>query len=137
MAFIYVAKCLLWVECSSWHPICLGRWSFWIWFPFSCQVVVQMLESQFYPTTYSLQIHINYNIITDLYHILCNINCLLSCLYIRRSPWCNGYHPRKWTWRHEFKSWPRLIAFHIAQIPLGKVWSQLFFLQLWVNSRAD
>ena len=30
-----------------------------------------------------------------------------------------------------------LIAFHIALIPLGKVWIQLFSLQLWVNSRAD
>ena len=27
--------------------------------------------------------------------------------------------------------------FHIALIPLGKVWIQLFSLQLWVNSRAD
>ena len=36
-------------------------------------------------------------------------------------PWCNGYHHRKWTRRHEFKSWPRLITFHIALIPLGKV----------------
>ena len=32
---------------------------------------------------------------------------------------------------------PWLIAFHIALIPLGKVWIQLFSLQLWVNSRAD
>ena len=32
---------------------------------------------------------------------------------------------------------PGLIAFHIALIPLGKVWIQLFSLQLWVNSRAD
>ena len=32
---------------------------------------------------------------------------------------------------------PRLIAFHIALISLGKVWIQLFSLQLWVNSRAD
>ena len=31
---------------------------------------------------------------------------------------------------------PGLIAFHIALIPLGKVWIQLFSLQLWVNSRA-
>ena len=54
-----------------------------------------------------------------------------------RCPWCNGYRRRKWTWRHEFKSWMRLIAFHIALIPLGKVWIQLFSLQLWVNSRAD
>ena len=30
-----------------------------------------------------------------------------------------------------------LIAFHVALIPLGKVWIQLFSLQLWVNSRAD
>ena len=33
----------------------------------------------------------------------------------------NGYRRRKWTRRHEFKSWTRLIAFHIALIPLGKV----------------
>ena len=32
---------------------------------------------------------------------------------------------------------PGLIAFHIALIPLGKVWVQLFSLQLWVDSRAD
>ena len=36
-----------------------------------------------------------------------------------------------------FKSWTRLIAFHIALIPLGKVWIQLFSLQLWVNCRTD
>ena len=54
-----------------------------------------------------------------------------------RCPWCNGYCRRKWTRRHEFKSWTRLITFHIALIPLGKVWIQLFSLQLWVNSRAD
>ena len=46
--------------------------------------------------------------------------------------WCNGYRRRKW-----FKSWARLIAFHIELIPLGKVWIQLFSLHLWVNSRAD
>ena len=32
---------------------------------------------------------------------------------------------------------PGLIAFNIALIPLGKVWIQLFSLQLWVNSSAD
>ena len=31
----------------------------------------------------------------------------------------------------------RVIAFHIALIPLGKVWIQLFSLQIWVNSRTD
>ena len=52
-------------------------------------------------------------------------------------PWCNGYRRRKWTQWHEFKSWTRLIAFHVALIPSGKVWIQLFSLQLWVNSRTD
>ena len=52
-------------------------------------------------------------------------------------PWCSRYRRRKWTRRCEFKSWTRLIAFHIALIPLGKVWIQLFSLQLWVNSRTD
>ena len=50
-----------------------------------------------------------------------------------RCPWCNGYRRRKWTRRHEFKSWTRLIAFHIVLIPLGKVRIQLFSLQLWVK----
>ena len=36
-------------------------------------------------------------------------------------PWCTGYRRRKWTRRHEFKSWTRPIAFHIALIPWGKV----------------
>ena len=54
-----------------------------------------------------------------------------------RCPWCNGYRRRKWTRWHEFKSWTRLIVFHIALIPKGKVWIQLFSLQLWVNCRAD
>ena len=56
---------------------------------------------------------------------------------IKEFPWCNSYRRRKWTRRHEFKSWTRMIAFHIALIPLGKVWIQLFSLQLWVNSRTD
>ena len=55
----------------------------------------------------------------------------------RRCPWCNGYRRRKWTRRHEFKSSTRVIAFHIALIPLGKVWILLFSLQLWVNRRSD
>ena len=56
----------------------------------------------------------------------------------RRCPWCNGYHRRKWTRWHEFKSWTRLIAFHITLInPWKKEWIQLFSFPLWVNSRAD
>ena len=60
---------------------------------------------------------------------------IVSCVW--RCPWCNCYRRNKWTRRHEFKSWTRLIAFHIALIPLGKVWIQLFSLPLWVNSRTD
>ena len=48
-------------------------------------------------------------------------------------------HPniKLWTWQAKFKPWTRLFGFHIALIPLGKVWIQQFSLQLWVNSRAD
>ena len=58
-------------------------------------------------------------------------------IIIWRCSWCNGYRRRIWTRWHEFKSWTWLIAFHIALIPMGKVWIQLFSLQLWVNSRTD
>ena len=62
------------------------------------------------------------------------INTVLCIICLE---WCNCYRRRKWTLRHEFKSCTRLIAFHIALIPLRKVWIQLFSLQLWVNSRTD
>ena len=61
----------------------------------------------------------------------------INTIYIWRCPWCNGYRCRKWTRRHEFNSWTKLIALHIALIPLGKIWIQLFSLQLWVDSRTD
>ena len=44
--------------------------------------------------------------------------------FIWRCLWCNGYRHRKWTRQLEFKSWTRMIAFHIALILLGKVWIQ-------------
>ena len=68
---------------------------------------------------------------------LCPNTHLPSTMDLWRCPWCSRYRLRKWTRRHEFKSWTRLIAFHIVLIPLGKVWIQLFSLQLWVNSRTD
>ena len=43
---------------------------------------------------------------------------------------CNDNHHRKWTWQLKFKSWMRLFAFHIAQILLGKIYIQVFSLQL-------
>ena len=65
-----------------------------------------------------------------------NVTVMVPTL-LTRCPWYSCYRRRKWTRRHEFKSWTRMIAFHIALIPLGKVWIQLFSLQLWVNSRTD
>ena len=38
----------------------------------------------------------------------------------RRYPWCNGYHRRKWTQQHEFKSWTRMITFSHSTNTLGK-----------------
>ena len=81
--------------------------------------------------------------------VLCRCVCSVVChfaawcislsfrCYSPKCPWCNGYRRRKWTRRHDFKSWTRLIVFHIALIPLEKVWIQLFSLHLWINSRAD
>ena len=66
-----------------------------------------------------------------IYLFIFVLQSVLTCL------WCNGYRRRKWTRRYEFKSWTRLTAFHIALIPLGKVWIQLFSLQLWANTRTD
>ena len=48
-------------------------------------------------------------------------SALIHTRHLWRCPWCEGYRRRKWTRRHEFKSWTRLIAFHIALKPLGKV----------------
>ena len=50
-------------------------------------------------------------------------SCFLTIIngYFRKCPWCNGYRCSKWIRQHEFKPWTRLIAFHIALIPLGKV----------------
>ena len=79
--------------------------------------------------------HVTTSFITVVFIWFCHLHLLMVITVI--CPWSNGYRHRKWTRRHEFKSWTRLIAFHIALIPLGKVWIQLFSLQLWVNSRTD
>ena len=52
------------------------------------------------------------------------IICECVTLFKVRCQWCSRYRRRKWTRRLEFKSWTRLTAFHIALIPLGKVWIQ-------------
>ena len=47
-----------------------------------------------------------------------------------------GWYAIKTQPTNQIKSWTRLIALPIALIPLGKVWIQLFSLQLWVIRRA-
>ena len=37
-----------------------------------------------------------------------------------RWPWCNGYRCGKWTRRHEFKSWKRLISISHSTNTVGK-----------------
>ena len=37
---------------------------------------------------------------------------------------------KKWTNWHGFKSWTRMIAFHIALTPVGKIYIELFTIQL-------
>ena len=41
---------------------------------------------------------------------------MLGCIIYIMCPWCNGYRRRKWTRRHEFKSWTRLIS-HSTNTP--------------------
>ena len=43
----------------------------------------------------------------------------------------------KWTWQAKFNSWLILFVSHFVFISLGKVWINIFFHQLWVNSMAD
>ena len=73
----------------------------------------------------------NQKLSSFLYHFL---DCTVWASTKKRNwryLWCNDYCRRKWTWRHKFKSWMRLFAFHILIIPLGKIWIQLLSLQLW------
>ena len=79
---------------------------------------------------------------TDIVNFL-----LISLIYIyiyiyiyierERCPWGYCYRCRKWTRWHEFKSWMKLMAFHIALILFRKVWIQLFSFQLYLDSRVD
>ena len=50
---------------------------------------------------------------------------------------CNGYCIRIWTLLLVFKSKTRLSLFHIAQIPLGKVYIRLFSFHLEANSSTN
>ena len=117
-------KWIRWHEFKSWtrliafHIVLIPLGKVWIQL-FSLQLGV---NTEFKPVKLRLQI--------DLVSYPARAEGVLK----RRCPWCNGYRHRKWIRWHEFKSWTRLIAFHIALIPLGKVWIQLFSLQLGVNT---
>ena len=83
---------------------------------FSGALSQRILKKDLYPCPYRIQ---NRHELTPT-----DIEFLISVInhnHINGLPWCNGYRRRKWTRRHEFKSWTRLIAFHIALMPLGKV----------------
>ena len=116
------------------------RWNLIIFIPLNIQTIVfnfiVMLKTfwPMCPLAFFRCFMSNLWVYTDLQTKPVGVDCSNS---INHSPWCNGYRHRKWTRRYEFKSWTRPIAFHIALIPLGKVWIQLFPLQLWVNSRTD
>ena len=64
-------------------------------------------------------------------------NIIYIYIYIYIYIGFNRYRWRKWTRLPEFASCTRLFAIHIALIPLGNVWIQLFSLPLLVNSTAD
>ena len=125
-----------------------GWWKYtWIKFRFIVKNVVLLIRRNFRENwlRYSLcyfqhllpVLFIEYLRETTVHKYLNKYKICSLLLEIGRCPWCNGYRLRKWTRRHEFKSWTIQIAFHIALIPLGKVWIQLFSLQLWGNSRTD
>ena len=83
--------------------------------PFSCKEcslrVHRMLLCDIHSKGVSLFVHVYTNIEEEN-------NLTLPTVAVT---WCNGYRRWKWTRQHKFKSWTRLIAFHIALIPLGKV----------------
>ena len=57
-----------------------------------------------------------------IYTYICLSVCLSLYIYI----YVYIYRHKKWTWRPAFKSKTRLLSFHWALIPLGKVTIQLF-----------
>ena len=50
----------------------------------------------------------------------------------RKHSRCNGHCYRQWTQQPGFKYWMKLLALHKAGVRI-----QLFFHQLWVNSKTD
>ena len=71
--------------------------------------------------------------LAGIYHFKVLSRVLTFILMCEKHPPLSVYIYIIYIYIHEFKSLTRLIAFHITLIPLGKVWIQLFYLQLLVN----
>ena len=54
-----------------------------------------------------------------------------------RSFWCHSNDIRKWTYWPGLKFLARLFAFHIKLMYLRNIEIWLFFIQPWINSRAN
>ena len=63
--------------------------------------------------------------------ILVNNNMWLVALFVKR---LSFYEMESMT---RVQIWVMLFAFLIVLLTLGKIWIQLFFIHLWVNSRTD
>ena len=86
----------------------------------AAKVLTFSMTNNFQPGQYTWHNLVKFVWIISYWKLFFNLIIRLNALF-RYCPWCNGYRRRKWTQRHEFKSCTRLIAFHIALIPLGKV----------------
>ena len=84
-----------------------------------------------YTYLWSTHNHTHVHICIHTYSYISTVMYKYTYKCTHRCPWCSGYRRWKWTRRHEFKSRTRLIAFHIALIPLGKLWIQLFSFQCY------
>ena len=62
---------------------------------------------------------------------------LVSWLRSWKRSSCHSYRRHKGIQQPELKSWAILFEFYITPIPLGKIWIELFSLQMWVNSRVN
>ena len=112
------------------------RNSFWLGQP-GFLLIFSSLSFFILPTITRTVVVLRCKIFLISFSKLLHLFILLLLFFMWRCPWFNGYRRRKWTRRHEFKPWTRLIAFHMALILLRKVRMQLFSLLLWWNSRGD
>ena len=132
---------LLWYNCPFWRYFMMLLKE--IQFIFSCflflatsaffrerfnSFIIWNIRTVVFPHFCLLLIFFLLTHVLSVWFLVAVISLPQSILYCRGVPRCNAYRRRKWTRRNEFKYWIKLIAFHIALIPLGKVWIQLLSL---------